>query len=108
MKKRFWVIGGLAAVGVLAIVGSRSAPSNLCSDRKTVAELERVFISKLSRLGGSLLDDFSVHGQRGNDLVCSPWRASVGKPRGSHWECSDDRCRNGDLSVGDAPQIWTK
>ncbi|QUS40701.1 hypothetical protein RPMA_19090 [Tardiphaga alba] len=71
MKKRYWIIGGLAALGLVAVIAGRSTTSNLCSKTKTVAELHRVFTSKLSRLGGKLLDDFAVHGKRGNDLICS-------------------------------------
>jgi hypothetical protein len=71
MEKRYWIMGGAALVGLVAIIGGRSTTASHCSSSLTVAELNRVFTSKLSRLGGSLLGDYAVHGQRGNDLICS-------------------------------------
>jgi hypothetical protein len=53
------------------MIGNRSSSASLCSRPATKAALDQAFTSKLSRLGASLLDDYAVHGQQGEAVVCS-------------------------------------
>lgn len=71
MKKRYWVIGGIALVGLASLSGRDASPASLCSRSSTVAALNQEFTSKLSQLGARLSYDFVVHGKQGEAVVCS-------------------------------------
>ncbi len=70
MKRRMWTIGLIALVGVVLIV-SRSSPANVCERTDTKAALNRDFISNLSKLDASLMDDYAVMGRQGEATICS-------------------------------------
>lgn len=71
MKKRYWIIGGIALIGLASLAGGGHSAASLCSQLATKAVLDQEFISKLSGLGARLSDDFTVHGKQGEAIVCS-------------------------------------
>jgi hypothetical protein len=71
MKKRYWIIGGTALIGLASLAGGGQSAASLCSQPATKAVLDQEFISKLSGLGAPLSDDFTVHGKQGEAVVCS-------------------------------------
>lgn len=71
MKKRFWIIGGTALIGLALLVGGGNSAASLCSQPATKQVLDHEVISKLSGLGARLSDDFTVHGKQGEAIVCS-------------------------------------
>jgi hypothetical protein len=71
MKKRCWIIGGTALIGLAALAGGGHSAASLCSQSATKAVLDREIISKLSGLGARLSDDFTVHSKQGEAVVCS-------------------------------------
>jgi hypothetical protein len=68
--KRKWIFGVIGLIGV-ALIFSRSSPVNLCARKDTRAALDRDFISNLSRLDASLMDDYAVMGRQGEATICS-------------------------------------
>jgi hypothetical protein len=68
--KRNWIIGLIGLIGI-ALIFSRSSPVNLCARKDSRAALDRDFISNLSKLGASLMDDYAVMGRQGEATICS-------------------------------------
>jgi hypothetical protein len=68
--KRKWIIGVIGLIG-LALIFSRLSPASLCARKDTRAALERDFISNLSKLDASLMDDYAVMGRQGESTICS-------------------------------------
>lgn len=71
MKKRCWIIGGIAIIGLASLVGHDTSPASLCIRSATKAALDQDFISKLSRLGARLKSDYALQGRQGEAVVCS-------------------------------------
>lgn len=68
--RRYWAIGVVGLIGI-AMISSWSSPANLCVRRDTKAALNRDFISNLSKLDASLMDDYAVMGRQGEATICS-------------------------------------
>jgi hypothetical protein len=64
------MIGAIVLIGVVLIF-SRSSPVSLCVRKDTKAALNRDFISNLTKLDASLMDDYAVMGQQGEATICS-------------------------------------
>jgi len=67
---RNWIIGLIGLIGI-ALIFSQSSPVNLCERKDTRAALDRDFISNLSKLDASLMDDYAVMGRQGEATICS-------------------------------------
>jgi len=72
MKKRYWILGGLALFGTVSLIfGGGSSPAKLCARPEAVQALNDAFVAKLSKLGASLMNDYGALGQQGEAIVCS-------------------------------------
>ena len=71
MKKRYWIIGGLALLGVASLIAGGSSSGSLCARAETKTALNETFIAKLPKLGASLMDDYAALGQQSEAVVCS-------------------------------------
>jgi hypothetical protein len=46
MKKRYWIIGGVALIGIASMIGNRSSSANLCLRPATKAALRSLTLDQ--------------------------------------------------------------